>query len=488
MAQPRSVQNYIDERPAWADGTFIHATPMTGMQWRIWGLASAGKFFEGMVVFMTGVALPLISIEFGLNAADKGLVTAASLAGILVGATALGALADRYGRKRMFIVEMILFTGFLVMLTFSPNFITLVICLFGAGLALGCDYPTAHMVISESIPTSMRGRLVLSAFAFQAVGALTGTVIGFFILFENPDVAAWRWMYASAIVPALLVIVGRLFIVESPQWLFSKGRTDDAEQATLDLLKREPEYPKAVTLDDVPAARSASAAGGFSALFAKRNRRATILASVPWFLQDLGTYGIGIFTPTILATIIGKESSGEGLAATIHNDILGIKGSALMDVLFVLGILVAIGLVDRVGRIKLQTIGFIGCAVGLVLAALSIRPGGDHQMVLLFSGFMLFYFMTNLGPNSMTYLIAGEVFPTSVRGRGAGFAASFAKIGAVLTAFLFPILLNQIGTAALLYLLVGACILGAVITVVFRIETTGMNLEDVGKDASATTP
>ncbi len=73
---------------------------------------------------------------------------------------------------------------------------------------------------------------------------------------------------------------------------------------------------------------------------------------MPWFLSDLGTYGIGIFTPTILAAIIGKTSDGTALASTIHNDLLGIKGSALMDVLFVIGILVAIVLVDRVGRIK----------------------------------------------------------------------------------------------------------------------------------------
>ena len=198
----KTVQEYIDERPTWADGTVLPTTPMTAMQFRIWALACAGKFFEGMVVFMTGVALPLISIQFHLNAADKGLVTAASLAGILVGATALGGMADKYGRKRMFIAEMIIFSVFLVALTFAPNFITLVICLFGAGIALGCDYPTAHMVISESIPTSMRGRLVLSAFAFQAVGAFFGTALGFGILYANPDVGAWRMMYASAIVPA----------------------------------------------------------------------------------------------------------------------------------------------------------------------------------------------------------------------------------------------------------------------------------------------
>lgn len=482
----KTVQEYIDERPTWGDGTVLPSTPLTQMQFRIWSLASAGKFFEGMVVFMTGVALPLIAIQFNLSVADKGLVTAASLAGILVGATALGGLADAYGRKRMFIAEMILFVGFLIALTFAPNFITLVICLFGSGVALGCDYPTAHMVISESIPTSVRGRLVLSAFAFQAIGAFIGTAVGFAILYANPSVGAWRWMYASAILPAALVILGRLNITESPHWLVTKGRTEEGERETRKLLKRVPQYPKDVQLSHLEGKAAAKGEGGYGALFKKKNRRATILASVPWFLQDLGTYGIGIFTPTILAAVIGKESKSHSLADTIHNDILGAKGSAMMDILFVLGIVVAIFMVERAGRIKLQIIGFLGAAVGLLMSGLSIRPDGTNTMWLLFVGFTLFYFMVNFGPNGMSYLIAGEVFPTAVRGKGAGFAASFAKIGAVMTAFLFPILLKTVGTTALLYGLVAAFVLGAIVTYLFRIETTGLSMEEIGSEGCPT--
>jgi len=290
-------------------------------------------------------------------------------------------------------------------------------------------------------------------------------------------------MYATAIVPAILVILGRLYVTESPHWLVSKGRTEEGEKETRRLLKRDPQYPKEVHLAHLHhRAKAAEGEGGYLALFKKKNRRATILASVPWFLQDLGTYGIGIFTPTILAAVIGKESKSHSLADTIHNDILGAKGSALMDVLFVFGIIVAIFLVDRVGRIKLQIVGFIGAAVGLAMSGLSMRPGGTNIMWLLFVGFTLFYFMVNFGPNGMSYLIAGEVFPTEVRGKGAGFAASFAKVGAVMTAFLFPILLKTIGTTALLFGLVGAFLLGAVVTYLFRIETKGLNLEDIGGD------
>jgi nitrate/nitrite transporter NarK len=95
----------------------------------------------------------------------------------------------------------------------------------------------------------------------------------------------------------------------------------------------------------------------------------------------------------------------------------------------------------------------------------------------MFTGFVLFSFMTNLGPNAQTYLLSGEVFPTALRGKGAGFAAAFAKIGAAATAFLFPILLADIGTATVLYILAGTSLLGALITWLFRIETKGLNLE-----------
>ncbi len=119
--------------------------------------------------------------------------------------------------------------------------------------------------------------------------------------------------------------------------------------------------------------------------------------------------------------------------------------------------------------------------MGLALAALSLNVSGSHQMILLFCGFMLFNFMTNMGPNAQTYLLAGEVFPTHIRGKGAGFAASFAKIGAVTTAFLFPILLKDIGAQTLLAILVCTSVAGALITWFFRIETTGVNLEEIGK-------
>src|SRR5258707_2480303 len=162
--------------------------------------------------------------EFALGATEKGVIAAASLFGILIGAATLGGLADGDGGKQMFIVEMVLFGIFTVLLTLSPSYLVVVAALVGIGVALGCDYPTAHLIISETIPSRIRGRMVLGAFGFQAVGALAGTAIGFMILYENPELGAWRWMYASTLVLAIPVTFCRFFISQSAHWLVSRGR------------------------------------------------------------------------------------------------------------------------------------------------------------------------------------------------------------------------------------------------------------------------
>ncbi|MGO9605396.1 MAG: MFS transporter [Candidatus Binataceae bacterium] len=478
----KSVQEYIDELPIWSDGTNLKTPPMTNMQWRIWTLAAAGKFFEGFVVFMTGVALPLIVREFHLRAADKGIVGAASLAGILFGALLLGGLSDLYGRKRMFIAEMIIFCAFLALLIMCTNFTSLAICLFSLGMALGCDYPTAHMIISESTPSSNRGKLVIGAFGFQALGALAGTGVGCLVLILKPELTAWRWMFATVLIPAILVTIGRFYVTESPSWLVVRGAHEAAEKATDRLLRREPRYPKSVKLARPGQEKQKHKRVSFLDLFDQKNRRATIFASVPWFIQDLSTYGIGIFTPTILAAALGGGPDRvRSLSDAISEVILAAKGAALINILLIVGILFAVILADRLGRIRLQIVGFVGCAIGLLIASFSVDLTGDAKVAIIFVGFMLFNFMTNLGPNSQTYLLAGEVFPTRVRGMGAGFAAAFAKMGAVSTAFLFPILLQAIGTRTLLYMLAITSVLGALVTWQFRIETTGVKLDRIGE-------
>lgn len=461
MTLSKSLQAHIDETPP---------RPLSSMQWRIWLLAAMGKLFEGMIIFIVGVALPLIERDFNLPSALGGTVAAASLFGILTGASLFGNLADRLGRRYVFILEMALFTLFVGLTAIAWNVQVLIFFLFCVGVSLGADYPTAHLVVSESIPSKFRGRMVLGAFAFQSLGSLGGVLLGLATLKIYPEIGAWRWMYGVLIIPGLIVCLMRTTLAESPHWLLTRNRLEAAHRSAHKLLKRPVDISYAH--DD----NGSQKGNNFSTLFSPRYMRSTILAAVPWFLQDLSTYGIGIFTPTILATLFTKTNSN-----FIFQDMAAAEGSGAIDLFLLLGFVASIFLVDRLGRIPLQIIGFIGCAIGLLIASLSanIPEGHELKIILIFAGFMMFNFMTNLGPNAMTYVLAGEVFPTEIRGMGAGFAASFAKVGAVLTAFFFPILRKDIGTANLLYGLAATAVIGAIVTYLFRIEPNGRNLEDL---------
>ena len=478
----RSVQAYIEEIPRWEGGHPLQGPPLSSMQWLVWSLATAGKFFEGLIVFMGGIALPLVAEQFAMTPTEQGLITAATLSGILIGALLLGGLADRLGRKPVFIGEMVLLAAALLAAALSPSTPALVASLFVVGLALGADYPTAHMVISESIPASIRGRLVLGAFSFQALGAVSGTAIAAILLRAHPDLESWRLFYLLPVIPVIFVIWGRLFLPESSHWLVSRGRHSKAEHQLRRLLNRQDVRLSAVSpAAERPAAAdrpAAAAHASWKQLWRPPLRRATILASLPWFLQDLSTYGIGIFTPVIIAASFGQETNQHTVAAIIHNDLIGARGTALVDLGFLAGICCAIALADHWGRIRLQILGFIGCALGLLVAAAG-SAGGQTNLPLIVAGFLLFQFMTNLGPNAQTYLLAGEVFPTRVRGLGSGLAAAAGKVGAVLTAFVFPTLLQAWGTERLLPLLALASLAGALITWWFRIETTGRDLESL---------
>ncbi|QNG26056.1 MFS transporter [Synechococcus sp. HK01-R] len=480
MKHKHSVQAYIEDVPVWDDGSPLAGPPLSSMQWLVWSLATAGKFFEGMIVFMQGVGLPLITREFSLTDFDKGLVTAATLAGILLGALLLGGLADRLGRQPVFIGEMVLLLIALLVASAAPSKGVLIASLFVIGLSLGADYPTAHLVISESIPASIRGRLVLGAFSFQAIGAVLGTAIASTVLgsmASSPNALdAWRVFFLVPVVPVAAVIWGRLFLPESSHWLVSRGLPEKAEKQLRKLLNRQNLTLAGVDrLEEIDAQQRSH---DWTKLFRGKYLRSTILTSVPWFLQDLSTYGIGIFTPVIIATAFGAQSHEHTVSALIHNDMIGARGTALIDVGFLVGIAVAILLADRWGRIPLQVTGFVGCAAGLFIAGLG-GSGSTINLPLVVAGFLLFQFMTNFGPNATTYLLAGEVFPTKIRGLGAGFAAASGKVGAVLTAFFFPTLLQVWGTDKLLMVLVVTSLLGAVVTWIYRIEPKGRDMESI---------
>ncbi|MBD2234223.1 MFS transporter [Phormidium tenue] len=458
---------------------------------RLWLLAASLIALDGFDFFIIGVALPFLQRDLGLGPAAVGAVAAAAVAGSLLGSLFLGPLTDKLGRQPMLIADVILFVVATAGTALAWNLASLLVFRVLVGVAIGADYPISVAYIVENVPTRHRDQLVIGAFSFQAVGALLGALVGIAILYGfsvgypgDEQMAihyAWRWMLGVGVVLALGVALARLAVsLESPAYLLSQGDYEAASAMASELLEEpmtlKPDGPEGPIFapDDQPQLR-------YRDLFVPTYRRQTLLASVPWFLQDIATYGVGIFTPVILGVLVFGGSSN-----LVAQTMASAKGSALVDIFLILGFLLAVLLVKRLGPIVLQIVGFLGMALGLGLLAASTGLPAESRaaMGLIFGGFLLFNLLMNAGPNATTFLLSGAVFPAAIRASGAGLSAAIAKAGAVLGTFGLPVLQQALGLALTLVLLALLCGLAAVVTFVYRREAAQLRLLGDGSDGA----
>lgn len=467
-------------------GRSLDESRFSGLHFRFWLLAALGIMLDGFDFFIIGVAGPLLAEDFGLSDAERGLVTAAAIVGSIFGAGLLGPLADKLGRRRIFRLDLILFIVFSVACVFAWDVWSLIGFRFLLGIAIGLDYPIAASYLAEVLPARGRGRWLVSAFSLQAIGILLGAIVGVVVLELAPEIDSWRWMLGFGAIPALIIVWLRRGIPESPRWLAQNGREEEAVEVTEALVG----HPVAVTAAD--RAKGEEPPEGIRALiqprlFRRGMRRRTAFTAIPWFLMDIATYGVGIFTPTLIAVLAvhGADTS------FIADDITSTKATAVLDVFLPLGFAVAIVLVDRLGRIPLQITGFAMMAIALCILAASelLQGGGEAHIPLVIVGFALFNFFMNAGPNATTYALPAEVFPCEIRAAGHGFAAASAKFGAAIGVFFFPILLDDLGTSALLFGVAGCCLLALAVTAALRIEPKGRALEELsGEELAEVSP
>jgi MFS family permease len=442
----------------------------------VWVLAGLGIMLDGFDFFIIGVANPLIAEDFGIGAAEKGLVSAAAIVGAVFGAGLIGPLGDRLGRSRIFQLDLVGFVLFTALCVVAWDIWSLIAFRFMLGIAVGLDYPIAASYLAEVLPSRDRGRWLVGAFSLQASGILLGAAVGVVVLEALPEVDSWRVMLGFGIVPALIIIFLRRGTPESPRWLAQNGRDEEA----VGVAERLVGHPVIVTEAD--RARTAPVPEGLKAifqpqLFGRRLIRRTLFTAVPWFLMDIAIYGVGIFTPTLLSALALAGPD----ATFIAEDIADTQGTAILDVFLVIGFALAIVLVDRLGRIPLQLTGFAGMTIALCILATAdmLDGGGEEHIGMVVLGFALFNTFMNAGPNATTYALPAEVFPSEVRAAGHGFAAASAKLGAALGVFLFPVLLDDIGESALLFGVAGATAVAFTVTLTLRIEPRGRSLDEV---------
>ncbi len=444
----------------------IDNAPLKPMHYRIWILSALGIFIDGLNLFIIAVALPLINNQFQPSKWELGLIGAGAPAGAILGAIFLGYLTDKFGRKKLNIANMFLFVIFSFLCAIAWNARWLIIFRFFLGIGVGADYPISSTYLSEFIPKKLRSRAIMSAFSFQAFGALGGAVLGLIVLIFYPHPDAWRWMLGLTIIPAILILFLRFSLPESALWLHEKGKYKKSARILARLTgKPIAKIIRMIHKDSLIKETIRPRKASYSELFSKKLARQTMLTSIPWFLMGICLYGVSIFSAIILAMVFSHIASPNDTLAQnfILSDIRATTGSVFLDLFLVAGFLSAVFWIKKIGTIKLQCLGFLGMTVGLLILGISTYLHFKELWV--FTGFAIFNLMVNFGPNPTTYLLPTERFPPYIRASGHGFAASTGKIGAALGIILLPVLIKNIGTAFSMFILAGCSLLGFIFTV-----------------------
>lgn len=398
---------------------------------RIILLASVGLFLSGYNNFIIGLALIQVKSVFHLSAAASGRVAASTLAGMLVGSLSLGRLADKIGRRPALLIDLALVAVSAVLSALVVSGLQLTVARFLLGLGIGAGYPIGSSFVADVSPDRSRGRLMTLAFSGWGVGAFGAALVGWLVIRDVAGTSGWRWMLVSGAVPAIgaFVLIALIALPESPRWRTAQG------------------------LAKLP----------FSSLSSSPYRRSTLAALVPWFLMDISVYGIGLFTPTLLVSLGFRHHAQVAL------------GTLVLSLFTLAGFCGAAALIDRVGRRPLQIFGFLGMGAALVVLAVV----GAHPATLVLLGlFAAFQFASNAGPNTTTWIVPAELFPTRLRATGQGAATAFSRLGAVLGVLLLPELVTWIGLAATLVVVAGTSVAGAVATTLLLPETARRPLED----------
>lgn len=436
--------------------------PLRWGHYRVLIVASLGQVAGAALATLVGVILPMLQIVLHpeLSSLRQGLIACTSLVGIMVGSMLFGAWSDKRGYLFLFRLCPLVVLAASLFAFFTDNVPCLVAGLFVMGLGIGGEYSLDSDYISEIMPRRWRLLMVGVAKATSSVGNIAAAGICFFLLraWHDPD----RWNYLLLIVSALalLMFLLRIRFAQSPGWLVARERDAEAERAVRYFLGPD------VAVGELSARprKKEMQPVGWRDLFRNGNTKRVLFSGLPWACEGLGVYGIGVFLP-VLILALGLETTSEGAFERI---IGSVETTTYINLFILPGFVLGLLLVNRWWHVRTQTLGFVLCAagLGLLLAAYMLH----WPVWIAVAGFMFFELFLNAGPHLMTFIIPPQIYSVAERGAGAGLAASFGKLGAVLGVLFVPLLLEWGGAELVLAVTIAVHLVGALVTAVIGRE------------------
>ena len=416
----------------------------------------------GMMTFLLGS----IRAEFGLTAAQAGLLGSSSFVGMVFGAAIAGYLADRFGRRPIFQLSIVIWGGASLLCSFAQSYHELLIYRVLLGFGMAMEFPIAQSMLSELIPAQKRGRYVALMDGFWPIGFISAGVLAYFIL----EPLGWRQVFLLLALPAVFVFVIRWWIPESPRWLEQAGQGAEAEAV---LAQMEARVMKSLGVTQLPTPEGAPRGAvhqrktSLLSLLRPQLRCRTLMIWGLWFFALLGFYG--------LTTWLGALLQQAGYAVT-----QSVLYTVTISVGGIPGFLTVAWLIERWGRKRMCLVTLFGSAIMATLYGQVAQAG--VSLVLLFSvGFFMQFFM--FGMWAVLYAYTPELYDTHVRATGSGCASAVGRIGSLLGPFIVGLILPWTGQGGVFMLGAGSFVVAAFVVWAWGIETKGLSLEAVQQQA-----
>ncbi|MFE4708391.1 MFS transporter [Peribacillus simplex] len=424
--------------------------PLSGFHFKMFAYASGSTFIDGYIIGIIAVALSAMQSQFDLSLTMMGLIGMATLAGMFAGGIIGGYLTDLIGRKKMFLIDMLIMAIVSILQFFINDPIQLVILRFILGVAIGADYPIAGALMAEFSPKKNRGSLLGGLNGLWYVGYAISYLVGFLLLSVGDT--SWRWMLLSSAIPVILMLIARLNMPESPLWLASKGRQKEANAIVRKI------FGDHVIMSNEPETKEKTS---FLEMFRNGYGKWIFFVSAFWSLQVIPTFGIGTYIPEILAQFGFANGTREYL------------GSAVINIVYLVGLLPALYLIEKFGRRPTLIVPFLVSAISLFV--LGATSGLNTSFVFILVLFIIYgTFNTAMGAHDWIY--PNELFPTHIRGTAMGFITGVTRIASAIGTFFFPFILENYGLAATLYICGALFFIGFLVSLFMAPETKNMSL------------
>ncbi|MEE6287003.1 MFS transporter [Georgenia sp. MJ173] len=423
--------------------------PFTRAHRKLLGGSGLGWALDAMDVGLISFIMAALAEEWLLSQTQVSWIGSVGFVGMAIGASVGGLLADRIGRRQVFALTLLIFGLATGASAFAGGLAMLIVLRFLVGLGLGAELPVASTLVSEYAPKRIRGRIVVILEAFWALGWLAAALIGYFVV---PLHNGWRWAFLIGTVPAFYAIYVRLRLPESVRFLERKGRAAEAEAAV-----RVYEESAGVAAVPSPPLPPEQPAPHWRALWAPRFRRRTAALWVTWFGVNFAYYGAFIWLPSLLVN--QGFSLVKSFEYTLIITLAQLPGYAL-----------AAFLIEKWGRRATLATFLAGSAVAAVLFGQA-----DTVATLIAAGMALSAF--NLGAWGALYAVSPEIYPTALRGTGAGSAAAFGRIASIIAPLSVPWFVVT-GGSELAFAIFGVAFVVAMVAALFLPEFRGVELED----------